>query len=163
MDKTIPPIPDPPTAKYIKHVRIQSKLLTRVLGAADASRRARPRVPEGFDEHPEARYPLMVFHGHFPYTFGGFREEPPDPDLEPEYSARFDLEGYNRIVQEHAYQFYNEWTGPDFPRVLVIQIQHANPYYDDSYAVNSANLGPYGERHHTRADPIYRGEIPRHR
>jgi len=26
-----------------------------------------------------------------------------------------------------------------------MQIQHANPYYDDSYAVNSANLGPYGD------------------
>jgi hypothetical protein len=27
----------------------------------------------------------------------------------------------------------------------VVEIQHANPYYDDSYAVNSANLGPYGD------------------
>ena len=26
-----------------------------------------------------------------------------------------------------------------------MEIQHANPYYDDSYAVNSANLGPYGD------------------
>ena len=24
--------------------------------------------------------------------------------------------------------------------MLIIEIQHANPYYDDSYAVNSANL-----------------------
>ena len=31
------------------------------------------------------------------------------------------------------------------PRFLVIEIEHANPYYDDSYAVNSANLGPYGD------------------
>ena len=29
--------------------------------------------------------------------------------------------------------------------MLIIEIQHANPYYDDSYAVNSANLGPYGD------------------
>jgi len=28
---------------------------------------------------------------------------------------------------------------------LVLEIQHQNPYYDDSYAVNSANLGPYGD------------------
>ncbi|MFT3764560.1 MAG: hypothetical protein QM820_03445 [Minicystis sp.] len=26
-----------------------------------------------------------------------------------------------------------------------MKVQHANPYYDDSYAVNSANLGPYGD------------------
>src|SRR6516225_5601110 len=29
--------------------------------------------------------------------------------------------------------------------MLIVVIQHANPYYDDSYAVNSANLGPYGD------------------
>ena len=27
----------------------------------------------------------------------------------------------------------------------MVEIQHANPYYDDSYAVNSENLGPYGD------------------
>ena len=27
----------------------------------------------------------------------------------------------------------------------MVEIEHANPYYDDSYAVNSANLGPYGD------------------
>ncbi|MFQ5636437.1 MAG: alpha/beta hydrolase-fold protein [bacterium] len=144
LDRKIPPIPDPPETKYIKHVKIQSTLLTEFWG--------RPMVlgahillPEGFDEHPEARYPLVVNHGHFPYTFSGFREEPPDPNLKPEYSARFDMPGYNKIVQEHAHQFYKDWTGPDFPRLLLIKIQHANPYYDDSYAVNSANVGPYGD------------------
>ncbi len=94
---------------------------------------------------PKPAIPCCVFHGHFPYDFGGFREAPPDPDLEPDYSSRFDLEGYNRIQQEQAHEFYKQWTGPDFPRMLIIEIQHANPYYDDSYAVNSANLGPYGD------------------
>jgi S-formylglutathione hydrolase FrmB len=28
---------------------------------------------------------------------------------------------------------------------LAIEIQHACPYYDDSYAVNSENIGPYGD------------------
>ncbi|MFC1729018.1 hypothetical protein ACFL6I_01665 [candidate division KSB1 bacterium] len=144
LNNTIPPIPDPQDTKYIKHVKMQSDLLTEFWG--------RPMylgavvlLPEGFDEHPEARYPLIINHGHFPYTFGGFREIPPDPDLEPDYSARFDLEGYNRIQQEYAYEFYREWTGPDFPRMIIIEVQHANPYYDDSYAVNSENLGPYGD------------------
>ncbi len=144
LDKEIPPIPPPKDTKYIKHVKIQSKLLTEFWG--------RPMylgacvlLPEGFDEHPQARYPLVIFHGHFPYTFGGFRETPPDPNLNPEYSPRFDWDGYNRTVQEYAYKFYQEWTGPGFPRMVVIEIQHANPYYDDSYAVNSANLGPYGD------------------
>ena len=144
LDKEIPPIPDPPETKYIKHVKIQSKLLTEFWGRP-MHLGAHVLLPEGFDAHPQARYPLMIFHGHFPYTFGGFREEPPDPNLKPEYSERFRWEGYNRTEQEHAYQLYKDWTGPDFPRVLAVEIQHANPYYDDSYAVNSENLGPYGD------------------
>jgi len=144
MDKKIPPIPDPPETKYIKHVKIQSKLLSEFWGRP-MHLGAHVLLPEGFEEHPDAKYPLVIFHGHFPYTFGGFREEPPDKSTEPVYSDRFDVEGYNLIQQEYAYKFYKDWTGPDFPRVLVIEIQHANPYYDDSYAVNSANLGPYGD------------------
>ncbi|MCD6518037.1 MAG: hypothetical protein J7L72_11565 [Candidatus Aminicenantes bacterium] len=144
MDKKIPPIPDPPETKYIKHVKIQSKLLSEFWGRP-MHLGAHVLLPEGFEEHPDAKYPLVIFHGHFPYTFGGFREERPDKSTEPVYSDRFDVEGYNLIQQEYAYKFYKDWTGPDFPRVLVIEIQHANPYYDDSYAVNSANLGPYGD------------------
>ena len=144
LDQEIPAIPDPAETKYIRHIKIQSKRLTEFWG--------RPMflgawvlVPEGFDDHPEARYPLIINHGHFPYTFGGFRETPPDPDLEPDYSPRFRLEGYNKIQQEYAYELYKYWTAADTPRFLIAEIQHANPYYDDSYAVNSANLGPYGD------------------
>jgi hypothetical protein len=144
LDQEIPPIPDPPETKYVKHVKIESKLLSEFWGRP-MHLGAHVLLPEGFDEHPEARYPLMIFHGHFPYDFSGFREEPPDPNLEPDYSERFRWKGYNRTQQEHAHQFYKEWTGPGFPRVLAIEIQHANPYYDDSYAVNSENLGPYGD------------------
>ena len=55
------------------------------------------------------------------------------------------MDGYNRYQQQAAYDLYKEWTGPGFPRVLVIQIQHPTPFYDDSYAVNSANAGPWGD------------------
>ncbi len=144
LDKIILPIEPPKDTKYIKHVRIQSKLLSDFWGRP-MYLGANVLLPEGFDSHSQARYPLVIFHGHFPYTFGGFRETPPDPDLKPEYSERFSLEGYNRIVQEHAYKFYQDWTSAEFPRLIIIEIQHANPYYDDSYAVNSANLGPYGD------------------
>ena len=144
LDKVIPPIEPPKDTKYVKHIRIQSDLLTKFWGRP-MFLGANVLLPEGFDSHPNAHYPLVIFHGHFPADFDGFRETPPDPNLKPEYSERFHLEGYNKIQQEYAYKFYQEWTGPDFPRLIVIEIQHANPYYDDSYAVNSANLGPYGD------------------
>jgi hypothetical protein len=144
LDQKIPPIPEPKDTKYIRHIRIQSALLTKFWGRP-MFLGAQILVPEGFDQHPEAHYPLAVFHGHFPEDFDGFRTEPPDQNLKPDYSERFHLAGYNRIQQEEAYKFYQQWTAPNFPRFLVIQIQHANSYYDDSYAVNSANLGPYGD------------------
>ena len=144
LDKVIPPIEPPKDTKYIKHIKIQSERLTKFWGRP-MHLGAHVLLPEGFDSHPEARYPLVIFHGHFPADFGNFREQPPDPNLKPDYNARFKLAGYNRIVQEQAYQFYKEWTGPNFPRFIIVEIQHANPYYDDSYAVNSANLGPYGD------------------
>ena len=87
----------------------------------------------------------MVFHGHFPDDISEFRTTPPDPNLKPVYSERFHLAAYNRIEQEEAYKAYQRWISPNFPRFIVIEIEHANPYYDDSYAVNSANLGPYGD------------------
>jgi hypothetical protein len=144
LDQVIPPIPDPPTTKYVKHEKIRSERLSKFWGR-DMYLGAHVLLPEGFDNHPNARYPLVIFHGHFPGTISGFREEPPDPNLKPDYSDRFKLEGYNRIQQQLAHRFYKDWTSPDYPRYLVIEIQHANPYYDDSYAVNSANLGPYGD------------------
>ncbi|HZI62075.1 MAG TPA: hypothetical protein VFD62_15265 [Pyrinomonadaceae bacterium] len=144
LDKVIPPIEPPKDTKYVKHIKIQSERLTKFWGRP-MHLGAHVLLPAGFDEHPEARYPLAIFHGHFPSDFGGFREAPPDPNLKPDYSERFKLAGYNRIQQEHAHEFYKEWSGPNFPRFIIIEIQHANPYYDDSYAVNSANLGPYGD------------------
>jgi len=144
LDREIPPIPAPRDTKSIRHVKIRSELLSEFWGRP-MELGACLLLPEGFDEHPEARYPLVINHGHFPATFEGFRETPPDPGLEPDYSERFRLAGYNRIQQEYAHAFYKEWTGKDFPRVILMEIQHANPYYDDSYAVNSANLGPYGD------------------
>lgn len=144
LDKKIPPIPEPEETRYIKHVRIQSDKLSKFWGRP-VYLGAHVLLPHGYDKHPEARYPLIINHGHFPYTFSGFRETPPDPDLEPEYSERFDIQGYNKIVQEYAYKFYKYWISPDTPRMVIIKIQHPNPYFDDSYAVNSANLGPYGD------------------
>jgi hypothetical protein len=144
LDQVIPPIPEPKDTKYVRHLKIQSERLTKFWGRP-MFLGAHVLLPEGFDEHPEARYPLVIFHGHFPADFGGWRTEPPDPNLKPDYSERFKLAGYNRIQQQEAYNFYKTWTGPNFPRMLIVEIQHANPFYDDSYAVNSANLGPYGD------------------
>ncbi len=144
LDFEIPAIKLPSDTKYIKHVKMKSERLSEFWGT-DVVLGANVLLPEGFEEHPEAHYPLMVFHGHFPADFYGFRTTPVDSTLQSEYSQRFQIDGYNKIVEEEAYDFYKQWTSENFPRFIIINIQHANPYYDDSYAVNSANIGPYGD------------------
>jgi hypothetical protein len=146
LDQEIPPVGDfkAKETKYVKYMRIRSDLLSKFWGR-DMFLGAWILLPYGFDEHPDARYPLVINHGHFPSGVGNWRETPPDPDLKPDYSERFSLAGYNRIQQQLGYQFYQDWTGKGFPRMLLVEIQHATPYYDDSYAVNSANNGPYGD------------------
>jgi hypothetical protein len=152
MDQVIPPIPEPVDTKYVRNIRIQSELLTKFWGRP-MFLSAMVLVPEGFDEHPNVHFPVMIFEDHFTEEFGDFRTTPPDANLKPDYSERFHLAGYNRIQQEEGYKNYQKWISPGFPRYLVVKLQHANPYYDDSYAVNSANLGPYGDAIETELIP----------
>jgi hypothetical protein len=146
LDQVIPPVEDfaAKQTKYVRHFSLRSERLSKFWGR-DISLAAWVRLPWGYDEHPQARYPLVIAHGHFPAGPDGFRETPPDPALKPDYSKRFQLEGYNRIQQEYAWQAHQDWITPGFPRVLLVEIQHPTPFYDDSYAVNSANNGPYGD------------------
>ena len=144
LDQVISEIKKTEDTEWIKHINIKSKKLSEFWGR-DMYLGAHILLPKGFKEHPEAKYPLMIFHGHFPSDFGGFRTTPPDKDLKPDFAERFNVEGYNIIQQQEAYDFYKRWNEPDFPRFLIIEIQHPTPYYDDSYAVNSASQGPYGD------------------
>ncbi len=144
MTEKIEPIEVPKDSEWIKHVKMKSEKLSSFWGR-DIFLGAHVLLPKGFEEHPEAKYPIMIFHGHFPADFGGFRTTAPDPTLEPDFAERFNVKGYNIIQQQEAYDFYKRWNEPDFPRFIIIEIQHPTPYYDDSYAVNSASQGPYGD------------------
>ena len=152
LTETVPPIKPAVDTKYVRRIRIQSALLTKFWGSP-MYLSAMVMVPEGFDTHPQAHYPLIIFHDHYTNEFNDFRETPPDASLKPDYSDRFHLSGYNRIQQEEAYKNFQDWTAPNKPRFLIVKLQHANPFYDDSYAVNSANLGPYGDAIETELIP----------
>ena len=145
LDNEIPPIEPAEDTEFIKHVKIKSEMLSKFWGR-DMYLQANVLVPHGFDKKSNTRYPLMIFHGHFPNTFRGFRTEPPTaPEEDTIYNSRFGITGYQYIQEKEAYDLYKNWISDDFPRFLAIEIQHQNPYYDDSYAVNSANIGPYGD------------------
>jgi enterochelin esterase-like enzyme len=133
-DEVIPPLPPPADTKYVRHVRIQSDMLTKFWGVP-VHLGAIVVVPEGFDENPTQKYPVAYNQGHFPRTFRGFNEKPPPASVQ----------GGARQQWESAHRFYQDWTSGRLPKMLLVLTQHATPYYDDSYGVNSANMGPYGD------------------
>lgn len=134
LTEKIPPIEPPKDTKYIKHIRIQSKLLTAFWGRP-MYLGATVLLPEGFHEHPTAHYPLLVHQGHFEQDWEFFVEKAPESSTNQHLMP----------FLQYANRFYDDWTSGRLPRMLIMSIQHANPYYDDSYAVNSANVGPYGD------------------
>lgn len=134
MTEVMPAIATPADTKYVRRVQMKSELLTAFWGRP-MTVGAIVLVPEGFDEHPERRYPVAFHQGHFPANFAMFRETPPVAGMS----------GAQRRFADNAYRFYQEWTAGRLPKMLVVLTQHATPYYDDSYGVNTANMGPYGD------------------
>ncbi len=137
-DKVIPPVQVPPDTRWVKRVKIQSALLTKFWGHP-MYLGATVLLPKGYDSHPAVRYPAVYEQGHFsleaPMWFTS--------DESTEASRR--AARIRRAGFETGYSFYQKWNSPDFPRMIVITFQHPTVYFDDSYAVNSANDGPYGD------------------
>jgi enterochelin esterase-like enzyme len=134
LTEKIPPVEPVQDSKYVKRIRIQSKLLTKFWGTP-MYLGAHVLLPEGFDTHPNAHYPIVVYQDHFSRDLRFFRSEPP---------AR-EMKGREREWADAAYKMYQDWTSGRLPHVIIVDPVHPNPYYDDSYAVNSANVGPYGD------------------
>lgn len=145
LDQTIPPIEgtdrDPellarrsPDQQWLRYMRFKSDVLSKFWGQ-DVYLGAWVLLPGGFDDHPDAHYPVVVYQDHYhagPGFPAMFSSTPPDPKS-PRYRR-----------EQSGYEFYQDWTSGRLPRVIMIYVQDANPYYDDSYDVDSANVGPYG-------------------
>lgn len=134
LDQRLPPLDPPEDTDYVKHIRFRSDILSEWWGH-DMDLGAVVVLPAGFEEHPDARYPVVYWQGHFPATFRGFREAPPEESLT----------GAARARAEGEYRFFQDWTSGRLGRFLLVFLQHPTPLYDDSYAVNSQNNGPYGD------------------
>ena len=118
MDQVIPPVEVPEDTKWVKRFKIKSKLLTEFWGHP-IYLGAVVLLPKDYEKHTDVHYPVIYYQGHF--------------SLSPPF--RFE-EGNN---------FYDVWNSEDCPRMIAVTFQHPCPYFDDSYAVNSANCGPFGD------------------
>lgn len=128
MTDVIPPIEVPEDTRWVKRFKIQSKLLSEFWGQP-IYLGATVLLPKGYEENPNLSYPTVYHQGHFSLRPPlGFSEEPEN-------------------------DFFKAWTSDDFPRFIAVTLQHPTPYFDDSYAVNSANNGPYGDAIHQELIP----------
>ncbi len=118
--QVLAPVAVPADTALLKHVKIQSALLTRFWGQPIYIG-ATVLLPKDYDQHPDQRYPTIYQQNHF------------------SIGAPF---GYNGNV---AQGFAADWNTDGFPRAIAVTFQHPTVYYDDSYAANSANNGPYGD------------------
>lgn len=123
----------PENAKWLRYIHFRSEKLSRFWGR-DMYLGAWVLLPPGFSEHSAAHYPLVVYQDHFHAAFGA-----PLPWVTTPPS-----DGNSNFRSVAAYKFFQDWTSGRLPHVLLLYVQSANPYYDDSYDVDSANLGPYG-------------------
>jgi len=139
LSKVIPPLPpiehSPIQSEYLKHVEFKSPMLSEFWGT-DVYLKAWVLLPAGYRDHPEVRYPLFVHHTHYERDFS-FDFVPDDVPIDE-----------NNLHDVYGSYLYRNWTTGELfrgRRGLIVHLQHPNPYYDDSYAVNSQNLGPYGD------------------
>lgn len=116
-DNVIPPVQIPEDTEWVQRFRIQSPMLTEFWGRP-VHLGATVLLPRDYHTS-DIQYPVLYRQGHF--SLGA--------------PLRFEEGG----------ELFQEWTRDDFPRMVVVTFQHPNPYFDDSYAVNSVNVGPYGD------------------
>ncbi len=137
--QVIPPIQVPPDTKWVKRVKMQSPILTKFWGHPMYIG-ATVLLPQGYDAHPGVHYPVLYEQGHFSLAapMGFTTDSLPAP-------TAVQLARKSMYNTEPGYEFSKEWTASGFPRMIVVTFQHPTPYFDDSYAVNSANNGPYGD------------------
>ena len=152
LTERIPPIPVPADTAWVKHVKIQSKLLSQFWGRP-IYLGAVVLLPRDYATDRTTRYPVIYQQGHFSHgaPFGFSTEAAPETRDEREFRESRGL--------ETGKEFYQRWNGEHFPRVIAVTFLHPTPFYDDSYAVNSANQGPYGDAIMTELIPYIEAQF----
>ena len=136
LDRRIPPIEVPKDSEFVRHVRFESPLLSKFWGRPIWIG-ATVLLPRDYDRESTS-YPVQYEQGHFSTSAPGGFGDRPEPKAEP--NARDKQRAHQRE------EFEDAWKSDHFPRMLYVTFQHPTPYYDDSYAIDSPNMGPTGTR-----------------
>jgi hypothetical protein len=134
VDKVMPDAAPRADTEWLKHVRIQSQRLTRFWGRPIYIH-ANVLLPKGYADRSDRYYPSIysLGHGRTPFSFSTTPSSRPRGYIDPVRGV------------ETGYDFYQSWISDGYPRVIAISLEQQTPYFPDSYSVNSANNGPYGD------------------
>ena len=119
--------------EWLKHVKIKSRKLTKFWGYP-VFIHATVLLPKGYAEHRDLRYPSVYTLGHGTPFF--MSTDPAGANGGKTHAA---------TGLESGYDFFQTWTSERFPRFIAISLEQRTPFFLDSYSVNSANNGPYGD------------------
>jgi hypothetical protein len=126
-DKVIPAIEPIPDTEFVQRFKIQSPSLTKFWGRP-VYLGATVLLPRDY-KTSTISYPVNYIQGHFSTAA----------------PLGFDRAGRGGNARAAGQSLHDAWMADDFPRVIAVTFQHPTPYFDDSYAVNSVNVGPYGD------------------
>ncbi|KAJ1324112.1 putative esterase [Microdochium nivale] len=114
----------------LKYVKILSKRLSAFWGR-DMYVGANVLLPAGYNAADKAtRYPVLYSQDHWAADEGfvGY----PAGSFASAWNAGV-IPGVNGTAERPT------------PKLIIVKFRHESPFYDDSYAVNTANMGPYGD------------------
>ncbi|EXJ57954.1 hypothetical protein A1O7_05377 [Cladophialophora yegresii CBS 114405] len=114
----------------LKYVKIRSEVLSKFWGRSMYVG-ANIVLPSGYDADDTAtRYPVIYSQGHWAADAGPFRYP----------TANFSEAWDNGTIPGDDGR-----ADRPTPKMILVNFRHESPWYDDSYAVNSANHGPFGD------------------
>jgi hypothetical protein len=119
-----------------KPIRLQAdKVIPPIVVPADSGNVRRIKLQSSI---------LTKWWGH-PIYLGATILLPKDYDKHPDarYPIVYDEGHFSLRAPRASTMAY--WQAAGTPRMIVVTLQHPSPYYDDSYGVNSANNGPFGD------------------
>lgn len=89
-------------------------------------------LPAGYNANDtKTRYPVIYHQNHWADGFGAYN-----------YGKN---ETFTSIWNKGIIPTTDNKPERPVPKFITVAFRHEAPYYDDSYAVNTANLGPYGD------------------
>lgn len=119
LTKIVPPEQMPADTEFVKFLKIQSPRLTKFHGRP-IFLRVGIILPRDYERERARRYPLLI-------NIGG-------------YGSKFTRAA--RLLSQM--NFRRAWLADDTPRMIGVYLDGDGPF-GDSYQINSANSGPYGD------------------